>query len=135
MSEKQELFNESLAHIRKQGEPAFENDQCFYNDPDGVSKLQCAAAIFIKSDAPDYVQEFEGSWGTLSVAHPYWLDPRAIRHTILVARLQDCHDNSALVLCGRRDNLTGIDEPDFLTVYEHQMRELAVKDGLEYSAP
>ena len=119
----QDLFNESLNHIRTQGGASLDHyGHCVYQAPDGRS---CAAAPFILN----YSKDMEDSdWDGL-VDCDWWvhecLDPRAVANSDFVMRLQDAHDTAAA--WARTDG-----SRDFMQQYEGHMRDLAAEHGLDY---
>ncbi len=120
----QQLLNESVAHIRKQGKPsAFpsynaigeKQAQCRYRDDSG--KLMCAAGIFIRQ----YNRYMETKvWGGITgpdavVDYSANLDPRAVQERVFVEHvLQHSHDQAA------HEALEGV---DFLTSYERHLKD------------
>lgn len=108
----QETFDTVLAHLRKQGGPAYENNKCRYRTSDGKS---CAAGCLIPDE--DYIPGLEG---TTAWAVPVQVllskqghDPE------LVDSLQHVHDLAATQWSN----------------FEPDMQMLARRWGLTYVAP
>lgn len=139
MSEIQDLFDESLAHIRRQGRPSVgpntdENRTsdsyiCRYR---GDGDMGCAAAPFILN----YRKGMEGN-GWCSVVDNYAasegsLDPRAVIEQDFVRELQAAHDRSGLDY--KPDGEPIVTEPgEFMRKYEYSMKGLAAKYELTYT--
>lgn len=118
--EMQSLFNVAIQHVRKQGKPSGDEKGgrfiCAYRADDG---LQCAAAPFIR----DYSTTMEGSnFSSLATAPHFrrFLDPLALKHNVLIAEIQFCHDAPA-----------GAYAEDFLQEFEDGMAMVAARYGLE----
>lgn len=118
-SDKQYLFDKSLAHIRKQGGPSIDADSktCMYRN----GTLKCAAGPFIKT----YSAKMERKdWTTLvDIGFRSELDARAFKHASFVGDLQRCHDEAAFWCDGDL----------FMSKYEDAMRNLAACDWLVYT--
>lgn len=125
---RQELFDMSLAHVRKNGKPSLaplyegsHSSVCVY------SGIGCAAAPFLKPERREACDGL-GSWDalvepevcgqttysetSLAVAPPH--------EQALIRQIQQCHDNTPR-------------GSTFLPSFNQRMRELAQREGLVYS--
>lgn len=79
----QQVYDQIVNHLRKQGEKSFEDEICQYRTSNG---LKCAAGCLIADD--EYSSEFEGCiWTDL-------IDQMNIEsaHSTLISELQVVHD-------------------------------------------
>lgn len=115
MKTEQRLFNEALAHIRKQGKPSIDDDNaCLYRSPEG---LGCAFAPAIKHYDPD-------------------MEDSTANHLLenhkedLYDWVHDVDTNFALDLQNAHD--CNSKAPNFMVEFENSMGYLVDKWGLEY---
>ena len=131
---KQELFDEALVHIRRQGSPSHQPGDasyCMYRGPEGKG---CAAAIFISQ----YGAGMEAlPWSHVVARYGDNLDPRAVQNEEFVNNIQKAHDDAASYAEVRVERDDDADEymvkdSLFLDEFELGMQRLAEDYGLNY---
>lgn len=117
---KQEMFDMSLAHIRKTGVKSVGERFCTY------SGTGCAAAPFLRDEGKEQCDKI-GSWDTLSRPQTQGTISSPARSQLVpdhevwfIKAMQICHDGTH-------------ETRDFLPQFENSMKELAKREGLIYT--
>lgn len=119
---KQRIYEFALRHVRKQGQPGYENGSCLYRTDCGlmcavgamltdaqVAKIPRPGASVSYEDNADFFRDLTGSPGKLD----------------LLEGLQITHDVAANTSCAS----------DFMQCFESDMESLATRIGLNYKPP
>ena len=126
----QEIFDQGLNHILKQGKPSIKNDKCKYRDGEGSS---CIIGCMIPDDL--YDKKFEGKSVLALFNQPDFM--KALErarigeshtrgklalwsNTCLLTEMQKCHDRAS-------------DKDDFIAEFKTQMSDLAISFGLKFN--
>ena len=121
---RQQLFNASLEHVRKQGKASMLGTTCVYRGPNGEG---CAAAPFIRIYSPDMENT---NWHTLASRFPQSVSEDSRNFARFVTELQRAHDSSATYFVD--DQQVVASDAKFMERYESAMKRIAENHRLDY---